>query len=239
MHNDPAPCAFPANSLQRWHDAATPIGIAGLLGDIRRLGVIVPHPDDETLGCGGLIAAAVAHGVAVTVTILTDGAASHPGSTAWPPARLAPRRANEARDAVAILTEGHGDLVFAGAPDGGLADHPEAADAVPAADVFVTCWHGDPHADHVAAYAIAAAVARRNAAPLLAFPLWVLTTDRPVPDAVIHRIDVSAHLVRKRSALASHTSQLGFPEAGVAGFVLDRPLQALFVRADELFVQVG
>ena len=245
MHNDPASASFPAPAafatpaLAQWHAAATPTGIAALFGDITTLGVIVPHPDDETLGCGGLIAAAAARGVAVTVTFLTDGGASHPGSVAWPPARLARRRQDEAARAVAILTDGNGCVVFAGAPDGGLADHPASGDVVPAADLFVTCWHGDPHADHVAAFAIAATVAARHAVPLLAFPLWVLTTDSAVPDGIIHRIDVSAHLARKRAALAAHTSQLGFPEAGVDGFVLDAVLQRLFVRPDELFARIG
>ena len=238
MHNDTVPVSFPAHALARWQAASTPIGIGELLGAARSLGVIVPHPDDETLGCGGLIAAAAAHGLTVTVTFLTDGGASHPESTTWPPDRLALRRQHEAACAVATLTEGNGQIVFAAAPDGRLADHPGAGDVVPLADLFVTCWHGDPHPDHVAAFAIARTVAARFSAPLLAFPLWVLTTDAPVPGGIIHRLDVSPYLDRKRRALAAHSSQLGFPEAGVPGFVLDSMLQRLFVRPDELFARV-
>ena len=42
---------------------------------IRSLLVLAPHPDDEVLGCGGLMALAVAQGVRVYVVVLSDGAA--------------------------------------------------------------------------------------------------------------------------------------------------------------------
>src|SRR5688572_26068919 len=38
-----------------------------------RLLVVAPHPDDESLGAGGLIARAVARGAAVHVVLATDG----------------------------------------------------------------------------------------------------------------------------------------------------------------------
>lgn len=41
--------------------------------------VIAPHPDDEVLGMGGLLAAMTARGCNVTVHYLTDGEASHGG----------------------------------------------------------------------------------------------------------------------------------------------------------------
>ena len=44
----------------------------------RRVVVVAPHPDDETLGAGGLIFDLVRTGCEVTVVVVTDGAASHP-----------------------------------------------------------------------------------------------------------------------------------------------------------------
>ena len=221
--------------LSNWHAAARSVPIADLFGTARSLGVIIPHPDDETLGCGGLIAAANARGIAVTVTVLTDGAASHPGARAWPPVRLARRRRRELGAAMAVL--GGAALVFGTAPDGGLAEHSVDPALVPCADLFVTCWQGDPHVDHRAAYAIAQAAARRWSAPLLAFPLWTLTTGDPLPALPLLRIDVSDFLARKQAALACHRSQLGVVVRDETGFVLDAGLQGLFVRADELFLR--
>ena len=171
----------------------------------------------------------------VTVTVLTDGAASHPGSRAWPPARLARRRRREVQAATTDL--GDVALIFADAPDGDLAEHPGTEALIPHADLFVTCWRDDPHPDHRAAYFIAQAAAARWAVPLLAFPLWVLTTDLPVPEMPLFRIDVAPYLQRKRAALARHRSQLGSLISDVRGFVLDDDLQQLFVRSDELYLR--
>lgn len=41
--------------------------------------IIAPHPDDEILGCGGLIQRALTKGGRVDVVILTNGEASHDG----------------------------------------------------------------------------------------------------------------------------------------------------------------
>ena len=45
---------------------------------VDRLVVVAAHPDDETLGAGGLITIAAERDIAVTVVVLTDGLASHP-----------------------------------------------------------------------------------------------------------------------------------------------------------------
>src|SRR5664279_305672 len=60
-----------------------------------RLLVVAAHPDDESLGAGGLIAAAVARGADVRVIVATDGEASHPDSTTHTPAQLAITRRAE------------------------------------------------------------------------------------------------------------------------------------------------
>lgn len=46
-----------------------------------RILVVVAHPDDETLGCGGTIVKAVKNGDAVRVIYLTDGVGSRVGSS--------------------------------------------------------------------------------------------------------------------------------------------------------------
>src|SRR5271168_2641627 len=132
--------------------------------------VLAPHPDDESLGCGGLIAACVAAGRPPLVVILTDGAGSHPNSRAFPPARLRARRAQEVRDAVGVLGLSEDRLVFLDQPDGAApADGPgfEAVVATllaligkePGCSAIVAPWRYDPHCDHEAAALLGAAVA--------------------------------------------------------------------------------
>jgi hypothetical protein len=47
------------------------------------------RPDDETLGCGGLITILARGGSAFSFVFVTDGGASHPRSVSWSRSRLA------------------------------------------------------------------------------------------------------------------------------------------------------
>src|ERR1700712_111201 len=89
------------NVHQGWK--ALPVGnLSDVIGSGTCL-ILAPHPDDESLGCGGLIASCVAAGRTPLVVILTDGAGSHPNSRTFPPDRLRAVRAQEARDAVGCV----------------------------------------------------------------------------------------------------------------------------------------
>ncbi len=65
--------------------------------------VIAPHPDDETLGCGAMIARRRAVGLPVHVIVVTDGSASHPNHPTLTGPILRAARRDEARAALAIL----------------------------------------------------------------------------------------------------------------------------------------
>ena len=70
------------------------LDLAELLG-ARRVVVLAAHPDDEVLGVGGLLRRLTACGAPIVVVWATDGEASHPGSTALSPRRLATLRRAE------------------------------------------------------------------------------------------------------------------------------------------------
>lgn len=82
--------------------------------------VCSPHQDDETLGCGGLIAALRQEQIPVTVAFLTDGSASHRGHPTLPPMQVSALRAQEARLALASLGVPGESVHFLHAPDGEL-----------------------------------------------------------------------------------------------------------------------
>jgi hypothetical protein len=63
--------------------------------------VVAPHPDDEVLSVGGLLAQLADTGTPVEVIAVTDGTASHSGSTEWPAERLAGPPAREPARAAA------------------------------------------------------------------------------------------------------------------------------------------
>ena len=86
----------------------------------RKVLVVAPHPDDETLGCGGLISLLAQNGSAFYIVFVTDGSASHRNSRAWPPARLAAQREQEARNALACLGIPNAALLFLRLPDANM-----------------------------------------------------------------------------------------------------------------------
>lgn len=82
--------------------------------------VVAPHPDDETIGAGALIARAVAQGAEVHVVVVTDGAASHRTDDK---AALVHRRRAEAEAACRQLGLGVDGLTFLLVPDQSVDRH--------------------------------------------------------------------------------------------------------------------
>ncbi len=93
--------------------------IARPLSDLSSSAVVfAPHPDDETLGCGGMILQKNQVGARVRIVFMTDGSQSHARFLA--PAELARLRQEEARAAGKALGVDEDDLFFLGFPDGEL-----------------------------------------------------------------------------------------------------------------------
>lgn len=93
--------------------------------------VVAPHPDDESLGCGGILAQAWAQGRRAKVVVLTNGdgnAVTAAALSGRPKEALAQDdylavarlRQTQARRALAELGGKPDDLVFLGYPDTGL-----------------------------------------------------------------------------------------------------------------------
>jgi LmbE family N-acetylglucosaminyl deacetylase len=89
--------------------------------------VFAPHPDDETLGCGGTIFKRREAGARVQVAFMTDGSASHARHMSR--SALARARQHEAEGAARELGLRESDLHFLGFPDGELRRHRDSAAA--------------------------------------------------------------------------------------------------------------
>jgi len=141
--------------------------------------VFAPHPDDETLGCGGTLLRKRQVGAEVRLVFLTDGAASHPHP--HPRAGLAALRAREALAAAEALGVSAEHVAWLGFPDGALAGHHAAAVSQVEAllerhrpeQLFVPSAWGE-HADHAATCAIVYEALRRalRRATVLEYPVW-------------------------------------------------------------------
>lgn len=109
--------------------AEKPSAIEGLLSKETRLMVFAPHPDDESLGAGGLIQRVLSLGGKARVVFMTNGDGypegvelldhiSHPSAKDY--REYGDERRLEAIHATAVLGLGERDVIFLGFPDGGL-----------------------------------------------------------------------------------------------------------------------
>jgi LmbE family N-acetylglucosaminyl deacetylase len=183
--------------------------------------VVAPHPDDESLGCGGLIAQACAAGRPTRVVIVSDGVGSHPASKLFPESRLRELRESEARRAASELGLDPGNVIFLRLPDRFVpSEGPAAATAIKriaecivevSAQALFVSWRHDPHCDHQASYRIArAAQAGFEGLKLYEYTIWgaALPPAAPVEDADKgFRIHIEEVQTKKQRAIAAHRSQ--------------------------------
>lgn len=213
----------------------------------RHLVVVAPHPDDESLGVGGLIAMARHLDSVVTVVFLTDGEASHVDSPTFPPARLAQLRRIEALAALAELGVASNAANFLGLGDGTLSRLAEDARqqalerlqrCVPEGPGLVCVTADtDPHGDHQAAHRLVHEIAWGPEVIVMDFPVWTwLAAVEALPLQNPHgiRVDVSAAIAQKRRAVARHSSQHGLVVTDAAeAFVLDPEFVERFFSGTE------
>lgn len=232
---------------------ALPFGTLADVAQGRPVLILAPHADDESLGCGGLIAALGRAGNPPVVLVLTDGTGSHPGSRSHPPARLARIRQEEAREAVRLLGLPADRIHFAGqrdtaAPVAGPAfdaavEQVSALCAGLAIGTILAPWRHDPHCDHEAADLLARAVAGRLALRHLSYPVWgwTLPPDHPLPALPTgFRLDIFPYLAAKGRAILAHRSQYGgLITDDPAGFTLPANLLQAFAQSYETFLAPG
>jgi len=180
--------------------------------------VVAPHPDDESIGCGGLIAGLRRRDVAVRVVIVTDGTGSHPHSPSHPAARLATLREREVLRALTILGVASDDVSFwrlrdRFVPTGG-AEFDQAVDRARAQmrrlrpTLLIVPGQTDAHGDHRATRTIWVRAADRLPQPprLLDYVVW---PGPERPDGRPLTLDIADVLPLKRRAIAAHRSQHG------------------------------
>lgn len=226
-------------------DTTQLLGAGGLL-------IVAPHPDDESLGCGALIAAAASEKRAVRVVIVSDGAGSHPNSRTYPAERLRALREDEARAAAAALGLGPQALRFLALPDRAVPSSGPLAEAAALAiaqeaqragaqALFVT-WRHDPHCDHRSSYALARAAQRQSGhMRLFEYSIWgrVFPLDGELAEPRGRRFAGEAQRRAKQMAIACHRSQVSdLINDDPTGFRLSAELIEEALQRDEVFLEM-
>jgi LmbE family N-acetylglucosaminyl deacetylase len=168
--------------------------------------VIAPHPDDETIGCGGTLCHHAARGDHISVVFLTSGEL---GLKQLPREKAWAIRESEARNAAGILKLG--DVTFLRCSDWMLGNEiPKAACLLrPLLETkrprIVYLPHPqDAHPDHQAALPVlrAALKGHPQKPDLRLYEVWTPLTKYDLVQ------DISSFMARKMRALRVHKSQL-------------------------------
>ncbi|MGW9020262.1 PIG-L family deacetylase [Leucobacter chromiiresistens] len=199
--------------------------------------VLAAHPDDETLGAGGLIARCREAGVAVRVICVTDGAASHAELP-----DLAETRRRELQQAIHVLHP-EATLDWFGFADGRTEEQyaeisaaiRAALDAAPADALVVAPWRGDGHPDHRVVGELAVQHAADRA--VLEYPIWMWHWASPdhaeTPWDRLVAVPIDADV--KQRAIASFASQIEVPVEAAGAPVLRDDFLEHFRRPVEHF----
>lgn len=196
-----------------------------------RVVVVAPHPDDEVLGVGGLLALLAELGTRVELVAVTDGEASNPGGSVSPQELSVLRRAETAAalDRLGVAAR----VRHLGLPDGGAADLERpvlAALRLQPGDWLLAPWSRDGHPDHEAVGRACESAAARDGARLLAFPVWAWhwggPADLPWDRAV--RVDLPPHV---RAAKAAGIAEFATQIAPLGPLPEDAPVLPPYVLA--------
>ena len=185
----------------------------------RRVCVFAPHPDDEVLGCGGLLQQLAANGHSILLVHVTNGTQSHPDSQIYPPDKLNTMRPQETLKALAVLgitqqvtpialnlTDGN---VFAEQAQ----FHEKLKTIIGSDDILITPFVHDGHPDHEATGQVVAAFAKQNALDCYQVLIWAWHWAKPedsrIPWHHAVRLDLNTEqLQRKTQAIACFESQI-------------------------------
>jgi LmbE family N-acetylglucosaminyl deacetylase len=178
-----------------------------------RVLVISPHPDDESIGCGGTLCQHVKGGDRVAVIFLTSGEAGGHGRTREQTRKV---REAEARSAAKLLKLG--PIGFWRQPDGALRVTDELIKRLRTAiarlkpDIIYLPHDRDMHQDHRAAVRLLrrALVGVKRRPDVLMFEVWT-----PL-QRMDHIVDISPYIKTKLRAIRLYKSQnneLGFDDA--------------------------
>lgn len=208
--------------------------------------VVAPHPDDEILGCGGLLCQLGELGRRLALVAVTDGDGSHPQSTLWPATRLRNTRPRETREALRRLHLERATVTRLAIPDGQVSEQEAAlqqrlVEILTPEDVVFATWRLDGHPDHEATGRAAVEACRLRGARCIEVPVWTWHWAAPgdprVPWERARRLDLEEDvLALKKRAVNAFGSQLTEDTSTGQGPILPPAVVARLTRAWEVYL---
>ena len=212
------------------------------LKNTQRICIFAPHPDDEILGCGGLLQIMAARGHPIILFSVTNGTQSHPHSTIYPPEKLAYVRPQETQHALAVLgLTQQVEHVLLDLPDGEVYQQQAVLTKkiVPylgADDVLVAPFIHDGHPDHEATGQVVQRLALQHGLTFWQVLIWAwhwaVPADHRIPWHSARKLNLNNdQLQQKRAAIACFKSQISRDESTghapiVSASTIERLLQS-------------
>ncbi|MCC5637012.1 PIG-L family deacetylase [Nostoc sp. CHAB 5844] len=203
--------------------------------------VFAPHQDDETLGCGGLIALKHELGVPIKVVFLTDGQKS---DVHMKPEDLIQVRKQEAVNALGILGMPSSDIFFLDYADGSLmelsqkerhliVDHlAQLLQSFEPSEVYLPC-EKDKHNDHMATYDLvqAAITESKLAVEIFEYPIWIFWNIKQILKfnlqelGAAYNLSIKSVYQKKQRAIKAYNSQChDLPYSFLRRFLIPREI---------------
>ncbi|MEH2443863.1 PIG-L deacetylase family protein [Nostoc sp.] len=214
--------------------------------------IVAPHPDDETLGCGGAIALLRSLNYDVQVLVISDGTLSHPNSQKYPAGKLRALREAETLSALKLLGVEVHAVTFLRMQDGSIPTQYQSAvascrayitDMTP--QIIFLPWRYDPHADHRATWKLIHAVLNDLCfyPRLIEYPIWDWDSNqqRSLPeslDVTTWRLNINTVVELKQQAIAAYRSQItDLIDDDPEGFRLSPEMLANFTHPWEVYLE--
>lgn len=202
--------------------------------------LLAPHPDDEIIGCGGLLSRLIAQGKDVIVIVLSNGAESHRGCCNTPKEEIVAARRQLSKDAAKIIGLSLENVHSLNFSDGRInAQHPEMeqlkvliAEIKP--DVILVPHSGEGWSDHLATREIGLQIAPQNAS-VYEYCVWFWyynSWNIAWRNAFVVGLSKEEHEAKLRAidAYTSTTAPCGKPWSGV--------LPPVFLKANKTKTEV-
>lgn len=218
--------------------------------------VFAPHPDDESLGCGGAIALLGKYDVPVRIIAMSDGTLSHPNSVKFPSEKLRELREKEMKNALEILGVTENEIRFLRyrdrcVPDENNINFSAAVETIKniltaeKPQTILAPWRFDPHPDHCATWQIVRQATRslNFSVRLIEYPIWLyeLATENDLPaenEIQAWRLDIEKVVQIKQKAIRAHESQVtGLIDDDPQGFRLSAEILEHFATPFEIYLE--
>ena len=219
--------------------------------------IMAPHPDDESLGCAGLIATLQTQGTAVNVILTTDGSRSHPNSLKFPASVLATLRLSEMNQAMELLGLETQHLRYyeaqdASMPAKGMPGFDELLLRLTAdlkdlqPDLILVPYELDPHCDHRATWQLLIAAlekAKIRRPRIWEYPIWLYehAAAEDIPELETGELlvlDIGEYASLKEECIHAHQSQTTrLIDDDPKGFILLPQVISNFTKGREYFME--